>query len=73
MFYIPLVFMLLTAGSALVLKFIKNAQVLMAGEGTAIVEGLQCVIIIPIFVLAVILVIDGMKVLMAAEKARKNN
>ena len=69
MFYIPLVFMLLTAGSALVLKFIKNAQVLMAGEGTAIVEGLQCVIIIPILVLAVILVVDGFKVLFGKEEA----
>ena len=69
MFYIPLVFMLLTAGSALVLKFIKNAQVLMAGEGTAIVEGLQCVIIIPILVLAVILVVDGFKVLFGNEEA----
>ena len=69
MFYIPLVFMLLTAGSALVLKFIKNAQVLMAGEGSAIVEGLQCVIIIPILVLAVILVVDGFKVLFGKEEA----
>ena len=69
MFYIPLVFMLLTAGSALVLKFIKNAQVLMAGEGTAIVEGLQCVIIIPILVLAIILVVDGFKVLFGKEEA----
>ncbi|MGN0715701.1 MAG: carbon starvation protein A [Anaerovoracaceae bacterium] len=69
MFYIPLVFMLITSGSALVLKFIKNAQVLMAGEGSAIVEGLQCVIIIPILVLAVILVVDGFKVLFGKEEA----
>lgn len=63
MFNIPLIFMLFTAGSALVLKFISNAKLLMAGEGTAIVEGLQCVLIVPILVLAIILVVDGFKVL----------
>ena len=61
--------MLLTAGSALVLKFISNTKVLMAGQGTAIVEGLQCAIIIPILVLAVILVVDGFKVLFGKEEA----
>lgn len=32
-------------------------------EGVAIVEGLQCVLIIPILVLTIILAIDGFKVL----------
>ena len=41
----------------------------MAGQGTAIVEGLQCAIIIPILVLAVILVVDGFKVLFGKEEA----
>lgn len=63
MLYIPMFFMLITSGSALVLKFISNAKLLMAGEGTAIVEGLQCVLIVPIFVLAIILAVDGCKVL----------
>ncbi|MDD7718414.1 MAG: carbon starvation protein A [Eubacteriaceae bacterium] len=63
MLYIPMFFMLITSGSALVLKFISNAKLLMAGEGVAIVEGLQCVLIVPILVLTVILAIDGFKVL----------
>lgn len=63
MFYIPMFFMLVTSGSALVLKFISNTKLLMAGQGTAIVEGLQCALIVPILVLVVILAIDGFKVL----------
>ena len=56
-------FMLITSGAALIIKFIKNAQILAAGTGTAIIEGLQCVLIIPIFILASILTVDGCKVL----------
>ena len=65
--YIQMFFMLITSGSALVLKFISNVQLLMAGEGTAIVEGLQCVLIVPILVLAIILAVDGCKVLFAKD------
>ena len=67
MLYIPMFFMLITSGSALVLKFISNVQLLMAGEGTAIVEGLQCVLIVPILALAIILAVDGCKVLFAKD------
>ena len=63
MLYIPMIFMLITSGSALILKFISNAKLLMIGEGTGIVEGLQCVLIVPILVLTLILAVDGFKVL----------
>ena len=43
-----------------------------AGTASIMKEGLQCVIIVPIFVLAIILVIDGLKVLTSVEKERKN-
>ena len=63
MLYIPMIFMLITSGSALILKFISNAKLLMIGEGTGIVEGLQCVLNVPILVLTLILAVDGFKVL----------
>ncbi len=71
MLYIPMVFMLCATLSSLVLTFKANVVKLLAGEGTALVEGLQCVIILPIAILAVILVIEGGKVLIQVEKERK--
>lgn len=63
MLYIPMIFMLITSGSALILKFISNTKLLLAGQGSAIIEGLQCALIVPILVLTIILAIDGFKVL----------
>ncbi len=65
MLYIPMFFMLITSGAALILKFISNVQVLAAGEGSMIVEGLQCVLVVPILALAIVLALDGCKVLFA--------
>jgi len=72
MLFFPMIFMLCVCLSSLVLSFKGNLAKFSAGTGVFMNEGLQCIIIVPIFVLAVILVIDGLKVLVAAEKARKN-
>lgn len=71
MLYIPIVFMLCATMSSLILTFKNNVVRLMSGEGQAFVEGLQCVIIVPIAVLAVILVIEAGKVLIQVEKENK--
>ncbi|MDO4328201.1 MAG: carbon starvation protein A [Lachnospiraceae bacterium] len=63
MFYFPMVFMLAACLSSLLLSFRANVMKFAAGTGVWYKEGLQCVIIVPIFVLAVILVIEGGKVL----------
>lgn len=73
MLFFPMIFMLCACMSSLLLSFKGNLAKFAAGTATMIREGLQCVVIVPIFILAVILVIDGVKVLIAAEKARKNN
>lgn len=73
MLYIPMIFMLCATLSSLVISFINNVKKLSAGTGALSVEGLQCVIIIPIFILAIMLVVEGGKVLIQAEKARKAN
>lgn len=71
MLYIPIVFMLAATMTSLVQTFKNNVVKLMAGEGQVFVEGLQCAIIIPIAVLAIILVIEGGKVLIQVEKENK--
>ena len=52
-------------------SFKNNVLKLMDGTGAIYKEGLQCVIIVPIVVLAIILVIEGGKVLIQVEKERK--
>ncbi len=71
MLYFPMIFMLAATLTSLVLSFKKNITGLMAGTASFAVEGLQCIIIVPIFILAVILVVEGGKVLIEAEKANK--
>ena len=71
MLYFPMIFMLCATISSLILSFKNNLTALLGGTGTAIKEGLQCVIIVPIVVLAVILVIEGGKVLIQLEKNKK--
>lgn len=72
MLYIPIIFMSVATLSSLFLTFKANITALIAGvdatgaalAGTVIfTDVLQCVIIVPIVVLAVILIIDGGKVL----------
>ena len=68
MLYIPMVFMLCATLTSLVISFVNNVNKLMAGTASLMKEGLQCVIIVPIFVLAVILVIEGAKTLASLYK-----
>lgn len=72
MLFIPMIFMLCATLSSLVLSFIANIKKFGAGEATIIREGLQCIIIVPIFILAVVLIIEGGKVLLETEKSKKN-
>lgn len=67
MFYIPMFFMLAATLSALAITFKNNIVALTSGNGTILVQGLQCVLIVPIVVLAVIMAIDGIKTLFAKE------
>lgn len=71
MFFFPMIFMLIACLSSLVLSFKANVLKFQMGTATLIREGLQCAVIIPIFVLAIILVIEGGKVLIETEKSRK--
>lgn len=71
MLFFPMVFMLLACTSSLLLSFKGNIMKFAAGKASIFKEGLQCVVIIPIFILAIILVVEGVKVLKEAELARK--
>ncbi len=71
MLYFPMIFMLVATITSLILSFKNNVAKLAAGTGAIHTEGLQCVIIVPIVILAVVLVIEGGKVLIATEKANK--
>ena len=64
MFLIPMFFMLAATMTSLVMSFCTNVSLLMAGTGAFGKEGLQCIIIVPVIILAVILVIDGVKELL---------
>lgn len=68
MLYIPMVFMLCATLTSLATSFVTNVGKLMAGTGAMMKEGLQTIIIVPIFVLAVILVIEGAKTLVSLYK-----
>ncbi|MDD6811773.1 MAG: carbon starvation protein A [Lachnospiraceae bacterium] len=71
MLYIPIVFMSCATLVSLILSFKNNLVALLGGglEGTAIFTNvLQNVIIVPIVILAVIIIIDGGKVLWGKEK-----
>ena len=49
-------------------SFITNIGKFVAGTAAPMKEGLQCIVIVPIFVLAVILVIEGAKTLVSLYK-----
>ena len=73
MLYIPIVFMAIATITSLVLTF-KNNVVGIAGglEGTALFTNvLQCCIIVPLVILAIILIVDGSKVLFGKATAKK--
>ncbi len=61
MFIYPMWFMLAATMTSLVMSLTTNIQKLMAGTGAMGKEGLQCFIIVPVIILAIILVIDGVK------------
>ena len=63
-----MVFMLCATLTSLATSFVTNVSKLMAGTGAMMKEGLQTVIIVPIFVLAVILVVEGAKTLISLYK-----
>ncbi|MCI6268738.1 MAG: carbon starvation protein A, partial [Clostridiales bacterium] len=67
MFLFPMFFMLAATMSSLALSFYGNVMKLMAGTGVLVKEGLQCVIIVPVVVLALIITFDGLKALKAKE------
>lgn len=71
MLYFPMIFMLIATVSSLILSFKNNVVKLIDGTGAALTEGLQCVLIVPIVILAIALVIEGGKVLIETEKANK--
>ncbi len=65
MFYFPMLFMLAATLSSLCITFYNNLMVLIqkVDSSTIMVQGVQNVLIVPIFVLAAIMTIDGCKVL----------
>jgi carbon starvation protein len=71
MLYIPIVFMACATLSSLVLTFKNNLVSIVSGSaGTALfTDVLQDIIIVPLVVLAVILIIDGAKVLFGKKQA----
>lgn len=71
MLYFPMIFMLCATISSLILSFKNNVVALAGGTGTIIKEGIQCVIIVPVIILAIIMVIEGGKVLVQLEKDKK--
>lgn len=70
MLYFPMVFMLCATLSSMALTFKNNVQKLMAGTGSVMTEGLQCVIIIPVAILAILLVIEGVSALARVKKEK---
>ena len=65
-----MVFMLCATLSSMALTFKNNVQKLMAGTGSVMTEGLQCVIIIPVAILAILLVIEGVSALARVKKEK---
>ena len=71
MLYIPIVFMSIATLTSLVMSFINNTKSIMGGAtgATLFTNILQDVIIVPIFVLAIILILEGGKVLLGKKEA----
>lgn len=72
MFYIPMFFMAAASLGQLAISFVTYLKALLAGTGAWNVEGLLCVFIVPIFILAVSLLIEGCKVLFTKKTAQAN-
>lgn len=72
MFYIPMFFMAAASLGQLGISFVQYVKALVTGTGAWNVEGLLCVFIIPIFILAVSLLVEGCKVLFFQKSAKAN-
>lgn len=70
MLLIPMFFMLLATMSSLLISFKENLVILLNGKGSLAIQGLQVVVSLPIFVLALVLVVEGMKTLYEHRKTR---
>lgn len=70
MFYVPMLFMLAATLSSLCITFYDNLMALLQkAEGSSLmIQGVQNVLILPILVLAVIMTVDGSKVLFAKKR-----
>lgn len=70
MFYLPMFFMLAATLSSLCITFYGNLMALIQkAEGSSLmVQGVQNVLILPIFILAVVMTVDGFKVLFMSKK-----
>jgi len=70
MFYFPTIFMMAACMVSLFMSFIANVKILAAGNGKLLVQGLQTVVIVPIFVLAILLFVEGWKTIVNPRKAK---
>ncbi|MDO5403808.1 MAG: carbon starvation protein A [Eubacteriales bacterium] len=70
MFYVPMFFMAAASLGQLGISFVQYAKALLSGKGAWNVEGLLCIFIIPIFILALSLLIEGCKVLFRKKAAK---
>lgn len=68
MLLIPMFFMLVATMSSLYISFKTSLFMLLNGTGRLAVQGLQLVIIVPIFILSFILVIEGLGTLIKNKK-----
>lgn len=71
MFFIPMAFMLIATLTALYLTFVKNMNAMLGGTGAVYKEGLQCLFAVILFILAVILSIQGIGALIKKNKVLK--
>lgn len=73
MLFIPMIFMICATMSSLLISFKTNVILLATGKGNLAVHGLQTVVIFFIFGLALMLVVEGAKVLLELKKSPATN
>lgn len=73
MLFIPMIFMICATMSSLLISFKTNVILLATGKGNLAVHGLQTVVIFFIFGLALMLVVEGAKVLLELKKSPTTN
>ena len=70
MFIVPMFFMAAASLFQLVLSFRNNVATIMAGGASLAAPIMQCIIIVPVFVLAIALLWEGCKALFGKETAK---